>query len=311
MRHGLALHFVMDHKCRERLHWRGAHRVKTGEAVIPQPEEAQHRHHAVDGRQQLGWRRLITGDKALPQGQQIEQQLDQHCGIAADMPAIGQDLPPQLVRQRLGAGERRGLLFIGAQAGEGKRDQSYQPWQPVIGVAVTGFQIAELKREAAHQGLVKFYIRAFQEDGGVGQPGNDAPCGDFRLPCEPARLTMKRDPVAHQCAGMLAGNLVMGGVQMAQPAETVKLALPRLARRRYGEWRVRAGQGNHTGQPEMTMIDFAGETGIAGAQILRRQQQAVDRLAAITPAQQARAQQFSPGQPPGAVCRRGGQTGAV
>ena len=63
----------------ERLHRCRTHAVESGEALVAKPEKAQHRHHPVDGAQELLGRILITGDKALAKRQEVEQKLDQGC----------------------------------------------------------------------------------------------------------------------------------------------------------------------------------------------------------------------------------------
>ena len=72
---------------------RRAHAVEMREGAVAVAEEAHHRHHAVDGVVELRRRRDVARLEGLPQRQEIEQQLDQRAGIAADVAAVGQDLP--------------------------------------------------------------------------------------------------------------------------------------------------------------------------------------------------------------------------
>ena len=67
------------------------------EIAVAVAEEAQHRHHAVDGVVERGGGAHVARREGLAQRQQIEQQFDQRAGIAADMAAVGQDLPLELV----------------------------------------------------------------------------------------------------------------------------------------------------------------------------------------------------------------------
>ena len=85
---------------------RRAHAVEQRESAVAVPEEAQHRHHAVDGVEQRRRRRDVARGERLPQRQQVDQQLDQRAGIAADVSAVGQDLP--LAARRRAAWWRRG-----------------------------------------------------------------------------------------------------------------------------------------------------------------------------------------------------------
>ena len=80
---------------------RRPHAVEQREIAVAMPEEAQHRHHAVDGVEQRRRRRDVARREHLAQRQEIEQQLDQRARIAADMAAVGQDLPLELVGSRL------------------------------------------------------------------------------------------------------------------------------------------------------------------------------------------------------------------
>ncbi len=75
-----------------------AHAVEVREVAVAVPEEAQHRHHAVDGVVERGRRRDVARGERLSQRQEIEQQFDQRAGIAADVAAVGQDLAVELGR---------------------------------------------------------------------------------------------------------------------------------------------------------------------------------------------------------------------
>ncbi len=56
-------------------------------------EEAQHRHHAVDGIEKRLRRRDVARREGLTQRQEFEQDFDDRAGIAAGMAAIGKNLP--------------------------------------------------------------------------------------------------------------------------------------------------------------------------------------------------------------------------
>ena len=77
------------------------HAVELREVAVGMTEEAQHRHHAVDRVVELRRRRDVARRERLAQRQQIEQHLDQGAGIAADVAAVGQDLPFDLRDQLL------------------------------------------------------------------------------------------------------------------------------------------------------------------------------------------------------------------
>ena len=93
-----AARIVVGEQRREQIGRRRAHAVEEREIAVAVPEEAQHRHHAVDGVEQRRRRRDIARGEGLAQRQQVEQQLDQGAGIAADVAAVGEDLPLELGR---------------------------------------------------------------------------------------------------------------------------------------------------------------------------------------------------------------------
>ena len=89
---------------------RGPHAVEQCEVSVAVPEEAQHRHHAIDGVEQRQRRRDVARGERGAQRQEIDQQFDERARIAADVAAVGQDLPRQLFRQPLGGGADVTLL---------------------------------------------------------------------------------------------------------------------------------------------------------------------------------------------------------
>ncbi len=122
-------------------------------------EEAQHRHHAVDGIEQRGRRRNVAGGEHLPQRQQVEQQLDQCAGIAADVAAIGKDLPLQLVAEPLGGAADMARLVGHAERGISERDDRLQPRQAVARRGGGMTQQPYLPREAAQEAPVEAQLR--------------------------------------------------------------------------------------------------------------------------------------------------------
>src|SRR5258708_16437181 len=74
-----------------------AHAIEEGEVAGAVPEEAQHRHHSIDGIEQRGRRHEVASGERAGQRQKVQQRLDQRAGIAADVASVRQDLPRQLV----------------------------------------------------------------------------------------------------------------------------------------------------------------------------------------------------------------------
>ena len=82
---------VVDKNGREQVARRRAHAVEQREIAVAVTEEAQHRHHAVDGVEQRRRRGKVARSECGPQRQQIGQQFEERAGIAADVTAVGQD----------------------------------------------------------------------------------------------------------------------------------------------------------------------------------------------------------------------------
>ncbi len=104
VRHRCAVGIVIGEQGRQQVGRRAAHAVEQRKAAVAVAEEAQHRHQAVDRVQQRRRRRDVAGGEGLPQRQQVDQKFDQRSRIARDVPAIGQDLPLQLVGELAGGG---------------------------------------------------------------------------------------------------------------------------------------------------------------------------------------------------------------
>ena len=75
-----------------------------------------------------------------------------------------------------------------------------------------------------------------------------------------------------QRLGLLARQLAVGGAQMPEPAEAVKLARPVGRRRPDLERRLGVELGQLAGKPEMTVIKLGGEARVGGAELLRGKQ---------------------------------------
>ena len=156
--------------------------VEAGHRTVAEPEEAQHRHDAVDRVRQLLGRRTVACHEALAQRQQIEQQFDQCFGIARDMSAVWQDLALELAAKRLGVAIHHGLLVGDAKPAVEQRHERQEPRHAVGRIPVTGGQIAKLRGECLEEGLVGFGLACIENENRVGQPRNHAPGDDLRLP---------------------------------------------------------------------------------------------------------------------------------
>ena len=250
---------------------------------------AQHRRHPADGGQERRVGRLSARGKALAQGKQIEQQLDEDGGVAAEMPAVGQNLAFQLGCQQLLRLRELPVVAGDAQVGVDEADQGQEPGIAVGRVAPGGGEVGDLVGEAAHDGGVALVVGAIEQQARVRQPGDDAAANDLGRPGVRALPPAAPDPFADEQLRHGPGIGGLRGLEMAQPAEAVQSARPsgvgRLGRKRRASREV----GDEAGEPEAAGGGLVGEGGIAPAQVGRRQQQLVGRRRAIAPAQQPRA----------------------
>ena len=86
---------------------------------------------------------------------------------------------------------------------------------------------------------------------------------------------VERDPLVDQRAGIGAGDAGFRGAQVAQPAEAEQRDRPFLGRRLDLERRAAVADHDLAGEGEAAGVDFAGAGRVGGAQVLRRDQQAV------------------------------------
>ena len=88
----------------EQIGRRRTHAVEQGKMTVAVAEESQHRHHPIHGIEQRRRGQRVARREDLPQRQQVDQNLDQRTRIAADMAAIGQNLPVELFAEPFGSG---------------------------------------------------------------------------------------------------------------------------------------------------------------------------------------------------------------
>ena len=168
VRYRRAARVVIGEHGGEQIGRRRAHAVELREGAVAVTEEAQHRHHAVDGVLQRRRRRHVARLESLPQRQEIEQDLDQDARVAADMAAIGQDLPVELVGEPLGRRAQKPRLIGKAEAGEGERHRRKQPRVAVAGLAHRAAQVAHLARQALQESAIESVIGVLQDQAAPG-----------------------------------------------------------------------------------------------------------------------------------------------
>src|SRR6185503_6008855 len=100
----------------------------------------------------------------LPQRQQVGEQLDQRAGIAADMAAVGQDLPAQLLGQPPRAAAQLAGLALDAERSAGQRHHRLQARRAVARFLQRAAQIAYLARQAADEAAVEARVGILQDE---------------------------------------------------------------------------------------------------------------------------------------------------
>ena len=250
------------------------------------PEETQHRHHAIDGVEQRRRRRHVAGGERLLERQEIEQELDQSRGIAADVAAVRQDLPLQLLHQPPAHRLEHAGLAGDAQRRIGQRGHGLQPRQPVARARKRAAQITDLAREVANEAPIECGLGFLQHQRRLRQPRDDAPRHDLRPPRQRIPGPLQRDPLRHQRAGVRPGDAGIGGAQMPQPAEAEQHVRPFVGRRVHFERRAAVADHDLAREGETPGVDLARPGRIGGAQVLRRDQQAVGAGRKEVPAKQ-------------------------
>src|SRR5579871_135487 len=96
---------------------------------------------------------------------------------------------------------------------------------------------------------------------------------------------LQRNPVGDERAGVDARERSARRAQMPEPAEAEQFLRPLARRRRHLEGRTAVGHYYFSGEGELAGIDFARDGRIAGAQILRRDQEAIRHLQPDLPAE--------------------------
>ncbi len=207
---------------------RDAHAVEQGEGAIAMAKQAQHRHHAVDRVKKLRRRLHAARGIGLAQRQKIEQKIDQHLRIAADVSAIRQDLALQFVGQQLAAPLQELACAFRAEA---KFDQRYGDEEAVLaGDALGELALQKLLRapDALHEAAIEDAVGAVQNDRRLRQPGEQAPRGGARFPggAVARRLAGGGEEILDERARIGLGDRRIGGAQVPQPAEARQSARP-------------------------------------------------------------------------------------
>ena len=219
--------------------------------------------------------------------------------VARDVPAVGQDLALQFVRQAAGDGADVAAVIGKTERGVAERDQHQQPRHAVGNVQHGVAQIADLAREAAQVAAVEAAVGVAEQQRRLRQEGDHAPRQHVGAPGGLARLMLRRQPFVDQRARIGAGDGRIGGAQMPQPAEAEQRDFPVFRRRIEREHRAAVAGDDLAGEDETAGIDLGGARGVGGAQFLRRDQKLVGAAGPDAPQRErvpARPRQHVPGE---------------
>ncbi len=258
----------------EQIGRRDAHSVEQRQCAVAMAQKPQHRQHAIDRIQQLRRQWHTLRRIGLAQRKKIEQQADQRFRIAADMASIGQDLPIELLAQKLGALAQQRRRAQRAKTEFRKRDRS----EKTLLAAHPGSKLMLEKilrtRKTAHEATIEGMVGAFEDHRRLREKGEQAANDDPRFPrgilIGHASVAQK---IIDERARIGARKRAVGGPQMPQPAEPVQAAFPLWLPRFDLEWQPAMRIDDFTRESEITGIDVRRDGRIGGAYILRRDQQ--------------------------------------
>ena len=261
-----------------------ARAVEAGEAAVALAEIAEHRHHPVDGRQRMreGWEPRAV--KACRSGRRSSRISRIAAGLRLTWPPSG-----RIWRTSSWSSHLRRLLqearLVGHRQGGGSegehRAEARQSLRPVMGGAP---EVAHLPGQRAHEAPVEGEVAAVEGERRLGEPRDDAPRHDARLPGDGVDAVRFPDPLVDQAAGVGARDRHVGGAQVPQPSEAMQLPRPGVARRIDLEDREAVGVDAFAGEVEAAGIDIECRGRVGGPQVDRGNQQPFGDRAGIAPA---------------------------
>src|SRR4029078_6377275 len=253
---GRGLDIVIGEHGGERVRGRGAATIEARETPAAETEEPQHRHGSVDRVGHLCRRQPVARDEALPERQEIEQEVNQGRWVPRDMPAIGENLPLKLLVERARIAVDYGLVLGDAEPAIDQGHQRDEARHAVRRVTIARREIAELLGQRLQEQLIGARVARTENDDRVRKPGDDPARHDLRLPTDAARISIELDPIRNQSLGLLARQFASCYPPMPEPGEAVQFFCPRLGGWCDLERRLRADFRQPPRQAEMAIVKF-------------------------------------------------------
>ncbi|GJE72859.1 hypothetical protein CHKEEEPN_4420 [Methylorubrum podarium] len=236
-------------------------------------KKAQGRQHPVDRAQERLGGIDAAAEEALAKRQQVEQQLHREARIAGAVAAVGQDLRVEFAHEDPGRPAQDRLDALATEARVGQRHRGEQARLRRRRAAQRAFQLPRALADGLEEGLVEGVVGALQHQRRLAQE-RDQPPGGHRHGAGADGLAAPAHEVRDEGAGVGAGERRVGGAEVAQPAEAVERVRP------FGRGGIvieRGAPAHHqraAREDEQAGIDVVGERGVAGAQVVRRDDEA-------------------------------------
>jgi hypothetical protein len=136
-------------------------------------------------------------------------------------------------------------------------------------------EIADLSRQAAQKAAIELHVGIVEQQRRLAQPGDHAPRDHVGTPGDGVVRAVEGDPFVDQRTCIGAGDAGLRGTQVAQPAEAQERDGPILGRRGDLERRTGVAEDDLAGEHEPARIDLGCTRRVGGAQVLRRDDDAV------------------------------------
>ena len=174
--------FLMRQHIGEAVAGRCAGAVEQGQRAIAMLHHPQHRQSARNGAFHGFGRLEAAGGENLAQGQKIKQQIERRLGVAADMAAVGEDLPFQLRAQKTPRLRRDGMAGVGADRELHQRDGAERTLCPARCAGAQRYpQQARMLRQRQHEAFVEFGVGFVEQQRRLREKRQKSPRDDGRL----------------------------------------------------------------------------------------------------------------------------------